>query len=256
MGIKNRRKSFIYNKMKIIKKKSILKTSILLTNLINNRIYLGLLKSNWRPKNKKFLIGFKNNFCIFDLNQTLINMRNSFKLINIFHKLKKNILFVGFPRLEKKKICSMLKINQHYYLPHNSWVNGLLGSNQIILNKFNPKRVNSQKDLLLDKFGGILKLSKTPDLIVIYNNSFEPEALKESLNLNIPVISFVNTQDPAEKIEYKIPGGFYANESGRMYYNLLMSSFTNSYYVNRSFLKPPKKNENKNTQKHVNKNKR
>ncbi len=183
-------------------------------------------------------------------------MRNSFKLINIFHKLKKNILFVGFPRLEKKKICSMLKINQHYYLPHNSWVNGLLSSNQIILNKFNPKRVNSQKDLLLDKFGGILKLSKTPDLIVIYNNSFEPEALKESLNLNIPVISFVNTQDPAEKIEYKIPGGFYANESGRMYYNLLMSSFTNSYYVNRSFLKPSKKNENKNTQKHVNKNKR
>merc|ERR1712160_39715 len=104
--------------------------------------------------------------------------------------------------------------------------------------------------------GGILKLSKTPDLIVIYNNSFEPEALKESLNLNIPVISFVNTQDPAEKIEYKIPAGFYANESGRMYYNLLMSSFTNSYYVNRSFLKPSKKNENKNTQKHVNKDKR
>ena len=116
--------------------------------------------------------------------------------------------------------------------------------------------MNSQKDLLLDKFGGILKLNKTPDLIVIYNNSFEPEALKESLNLNIPIISFVNTQDPAEKIEYKIPGGFYANESGKMYYNLLMSSFTNSYHVNRSFLKPSKKHENKNTQKHVNKSKR
>ena len=242
--------------MKIKQKKSIVKTSILLTNLINNRIYLGLLKTNWRPKNKKFLVGFKNNFCIFDLNQTLINMRNSFKLINMFHKLKKNILFVGFPRLEKEKICNMLKVNQHYYLPHNSWVNGLLSSNQVILNKFNPKRVSSHKDSLLDKFGGILKLNKKPDLIVMYNNSFEAEALKESLNLNIPIISFINTQDSAERIAYKIPGGFYSNESGRMYYNLLMSTFTSPYYVNRSFLKPSKKHENKNTEKYINKNKR
>ena len=108
----------------------------------------------------------------------------------------------------------------------------MLSSNKMILDKFRTKTTNLNKKQLFDTFGGIIKLKDKPDLVVIYNNSAETEALKESLNLNIPVISFVNTQDSIEKIPYKIPGGFYSSEAGKMYYNLLSAILKNNSNIN------------------------
>lgn len=189
--------------MKLKKSKKI---NILSTNLINNRTYLGWLKSKkWNPDNKNYLVGFRNNFCIFDLNQTVINLRNALKLIYEYNKSNKKILFVGFPELEKKKFNKLLK-NSHYYINHNLWINGLLSNKQIILSNSKFKT-----------------LKKKPDLLVIYQNSIELETLKEGINLNIPIVSFTNVHDNINKIPYSIPGNFYSVGAGKLYYNFLLT---------------------------------
>ena len=188
-----------------------LQKNILSSHIINNRLYLGLSKSKQKNVKKEYLTGFRHSFCIFDINQMVINLKNSLKIISKFNELNKTIVFVGFPKFEKKNFYLLLNKTNHYYIPSKTWINGILSGKKTVLSHFKYK-----------KLGRITQLKKKPDLIVIYNeNSSETNAIKESLNFNIPVISFSLFEFSNLRPSYQIIGNFDSKEFGNIYYSLL-----------------------------------
>lgn len=203
------------------------KNQLLISNLITAKAYLGFNKSMWDPTIFPYLLGFRDQFCIFDLDQTTLTIKKSVKLISKVHYSNGNILFVGFPETEKHKLIKLCTLKNHSFISGESWVNGVLTNGQDLffykktfLANFTLKN-EKEKRFFYEKFGGILNLNKKPDLLVIYNHSKSLEALHEATKMNIPVISFINSSNNPEKVDYPITGNFMSKNGGKIYSNLI-----------------------------------
>ena len=84
----------------------------------------------------------------------------------------------------------------------------------------NLKHKNSKLNLR------IFDITKTPDLIIIIENTFDDNFLKEVFNLNIPVISLMNYSQDLKKIDYKILGHLRQNNSSKFFFSLLNYVFS------------------------------
>lgn len=222
-------------KLKKIKQK---KYNLINKILLNSRSYLGLKKSSLYYLNLKYIQGFKNNFCIFEIIKTKIYLKNILKIIYKYHCSNEKILFIGFPELKNNKFTNLFEKTKHYYIPSNVWINNIIINKSQILyhlqnktfnNKYNKKNID-----LFKNANKIFKIEKKPDLIVLYNQNFELNATKESLNSNIPVITFLNSSYFSNLINYKIPIGYKNKKFNKICYLLLKSLLT---FSNKSSFK-------------------
>lgn len=203
------------------------KSQLILSNLIVAKTYLGYSKSMWDPTIFPYLLGVRDQFCIFDLDQTNSMIKKSVKLISKVHYSNGKILFVGFPETEENKLIKLCTLKNHSYISDQSWVNGILTNGhdlffykKTFLSNFKSKN-EKEKRFFYEKFGGILNLNKKPDLLVIYNHSKSLAALNEAIKMNIPVISFINSGNNPEKVDYPITGNFISKNGGKIYSNLI-----------------------------------
>ena len=206
------------------------KNNLILSDLIKAKIYLGLNKSIRDPFIFSYLLGIRHNFCIFNLNKTLINLKKALKIIYKIHNSKKQILFVGFPEPYKKKFLTLLKNKNHFFASDQSWINGLLTNGKdLFVYKSNflknlELKKEKEKKFFYEIFGSVLYLNKKPDLIVIFNHSKSLDAFNEALKMHIPVISFLNSGNNPSKVDYPVPGNFTSNNAENFYYNLIKYS--------------------------------
>jgi len=204
--------------------------NFLLSDLIKSKVYLGLNKSIKDPSIFSYLLGIRYNFCIFDLTKTIKNLKKALKIILKIHNSKKTIFFVGFPDHQKKIFIELLQNKKHVYSFEESWVNGILTNGKdLFLYKNNflknlELKKEREKFFFYEKFGGLLNLNKKPDLIVIFDHSKSLDAFNEAFKMQIPVISFVNSDNNPSKIDYIIPGNFTSTKAGKLYYNLIKYS--------------------------------
>jgi len=203
------------------------KNQLILSNLIMAKAYLGYSRSMWDPTIFPYLSGIRDQFCIFDLDQTTCMIKKSVKFISKVHYLNGKILFVGFPEADKKDLLKLCTLKSHSYISDQSWINGILTNGHSLflyrktfLNNFKLKN-EKEKRLFYEKFGGILNLNRKPDLLVIYNHSKSLDALYEAIKLNIPVVSFINSGNNPEKVDYPITGNFMSKNGGKIYSNLI-----------------------------------
>jgi len=211
-------------------KKNSIQNNFLLSDLIKSKIYLGLNKSTKDPAIFSYLLGIRHNFCIFDLNKTIKNLKRALKIILKIDQSKKTIFFVGFPDSQKKKIVNILNNKKHSHSFDESWVNGILTNGKDLFSYKNNFLKNlrlkkeKEKTFFYEKFGGLLNLNKKPDLIIIFDHSKNLDAFNEAFKMQIPVISFVNSSSNPSKIDYPVPGNFTSNNAGKLYYNLIKHS--------------------------------
>jgi len=191
------------------------------------KAYLGYSRSMWDPTIFPYLSGIRDQFCIFDLDQTTCMIKKSVKFISKVHYSNGKILFVGFPEAEKTSLIRLSIFKNHAYISDQSWVNGILTNGHSLflykksfLNNFKLKN-EKEKRLFYEKFGGILNLNKKPDLLIIYNHSKSLDALHEAIKMNIPVVSFINSGNNPEKVDYPITGNFMSKNGGKIYSNLI-----------------------------------
>jgi ribosomal protein S2 len=102
------------------------KNTKLFSNLIKSRIYLGSSDKLRDPKITRYLIGIRNEFCVFQLRKTLLCLRKAALIISKMHISKKKILFVGFPESEKYLLIPLFLSNNHFYTYDRFWFNGTL----------------------------------------------------------------------------------------------------------------------------------
>lgn len=209
-------------KIKKIKKK---KYNLLNYILLKYRLYLGLYKNYLYYLNFKYIKGFKNNFCIFELLKIKNYIKKSLLIIYKYHYWNKKILFVGFPNSENIKYNILFNKTNHFFIPQGIWMNNILFNYYQIVKTIKKKLFvkNNYKNI---NFSEIYNIKQIPDLIVLYNQTNETKALKEILKLKIPLITFLHSSDKSDQIDYKIPGGFQNLKSEKFCYLVLKSILT------------------------------
>lgn len=182
-------------------------------------LHIGSLKSIWNPNFRPFLNGFRNNFCIINPDLTMLYLRRAFKILQKTHSANKKILFIGCPVGLEKEFSRLCLKNNHYFLEK-----GLYGFFSNYKNKVYPG------------LSTLSKIDNRPALIFLFNPSLNTMVLEETRSLDIPIISFVSTEDDYSRVDYPIPANIKSQKGGLFVYNLFYHLFS---------LKTPKLFKNK-----------
>lgn len=188
-----------------IKKLIINRNKLLKLNIIKTKIYK-------RP----YL--FQNIF-IEDIEHRL---KKALKIIHLFHKNNKSIVFVGSSIYLAHKLNLFFKNTNHSVIPESVWKNGCLTNN-----KSNLKHFFEHEDVKISKILFNF-LTKKPDLVVILNNESNINVLNESYDVKIPIVSLSNNLNLYDlKSNYKVPGDFkFTNKHIRdnIFFSLLVTT--------------------------------
>ena len=156
----------------------------LLNILFNSKNFYGESLHTLNKKLLPFLYGTRHNYVIIDLKHTSIMLKRVLILLKNFIKTKKKILIIGnsvdIQFLINK---NLIKKRKNILFLNNEWIHGLI--------------TNKKINILLNK--------NAIDLILVIKSSTNEKFLNQELSsLQIPIISFVNTNQDITNIHYPI----------------------------------------------------
>lgn len=166
--------------------------NILLNLLFKSKNIYGESLKNTNKEILPFVYGIRHNYTIINLKNISFFLKRIFKLIKFTINKDEKILIIGnsddIKFLINKKF---IKNNQNIVFFNKDWVNGLI-TNKIINNAINEK-IN----FLLNK--------EEIKLILIIKSSINEKFLNKELStLKIPTISFINTSQSLQDINYPV----------------------------------------------------
>ena len=194
------------NKIKNINK-------LLLSKFIQYRLHIGDLRFRCNPKSKPYMLGFRSEFGVVNLNKTYSNFKRALKFLNQLISSDKKILFVGGPLGVEKDFSLLCSKYGHYYV--NSYASGLFTN-------------FSKKDL---DIVSVFSFENRPSLVFFFDLSKNGKIVHDVKQLNIPIMAFVGTNDKIEDIDFIIPANIQSWKGGLFVFNVLhnvMSSSTKS----------------------------
>lgn len=134
-----------------------------------------------KTKNLEFFITKSNKD---STNSVIYSLKKALSIIHQFHVRKKQILFIGIPLSLLKVYRRAAAHANHLFMPKNCWVNGILTNPSTCFYSLLVKKKTDKKLKFL------MRLSKKNSLVVLFNESENTQALKESLIKHTPVVSF------------------------------------------------------------------
>jgi hypothetical protein len=163
-------------KIKKFKFKQILKL-----HLLKSRAYEHAAKKN----NSGFLTSF-------NLTQVITDFKKALHVIFQYHQTEKRILFIGVP---KKLELRINKLTSHVAVPSKFDLQGVISNNFKTL-----KIVKSNKHSFSKIYSKSLlpKLSKKPDLVVLFSHDKKQNIISETYVAKVPLIIFDNEPDLKE----------------------------------------------------------
>jgi len=157
-------------------------------------------------------LNFSGN-SIFELDKTIISLKNALIFIQKIKEKKGIILFVG-TRNDLKGILKQIGFKTKSPYVNESWLKGLLTnwentSGSICFYKVFLKKLSlksKRKNKVVKTYFGLQNLTRLPDAVFIFDVVTDKDALKEAKLLNIPVIAISDTNTPLRNIDYPILG--------------------------------------------------
>lgn len=140
-----------------------------------------------------------------------LHLKRALQIIYKYHMNHKKILFIGVPQNFQKNISSVLKNTKHIAIPKSIWINGVISNRSAIFRHLYLKRQKNieKKNRLQNKtIFFLMSVIRRPDLIVIFNQDLEKNALNETYKLKLPIITINNNLFFDTKSSYKVPGNF------------------------------------------------
>jgi ribosomal protein S2 len=196
-------------KIKKIKYKQLLKL-----HLLKSRIYEQPIKKT----------SF-NDLIDLNLDQVLVGLKKALQIIFQYHQTKKRILFIGLPYQLESKIN---QLTRHLAVSNSLNLQGFISNNNFKVLKDN-KNVNKESVINYSKFL-LPKLTKTPDLVILFDHEKSKNILSEAWVGKVPVIIFdsnIDSQDTFLHNFYVVKGNFK---------NILTTFDKNLFLVSLNFL--------------------
>lgn len=212
-------------------------------------VHLGHRKNRLHPRAKKYVYKMVNGVAIIDLTLTVKSLDGAKSYLKKLCQEGKTILVVA-----TKKIASNFtaKLCDEKNIPHVTvkWPSGLLTNFETIMN--NVKRLNElekqQTEGAWDKFvkhekvkltkeiaklkkfyGGISKLTKKPDALLILDIKKEKNALNEAHQNNLPSVAVLDTNSNPDTVNYPVIG----NDDSATSVEYLMKELISAYSTDK-----------------------
>jgi len=174
---------------------------------------------------KPYIFTERNGIHIIDLQQTIVRLEQAYNLVRETVANGGTVLFVGTKKQAQESIiqaadkCSMPYIEQR-------WLGGTLTNWQTIRQRLAylmelerrretgdlerlPKKETLRLEQLIDKLnrrlGGLKKMTRVPNLVVIVDVRREAIAVKECNILSVPIMAMVDTNCDPDPIDFVIP---------------------------------------------------
>jgi len=193
--------------------------------MANAGLHLGHKTSKLHPKMLPYIFGVRNNVHIIDLEKTREKLKEALNFIQKLIKEKKIILVVG-TKIQLKELVKEFATQFNFPYINHRWLGGTFTNFEII-----KKRVEYLKELeekkekgefekytkkerlllerklskLKEKFEGIKKLEKIPEVVFILDMEKDNLAVKEAKIMGIKIIAISHTNVDPTLADFPIP---------------------------------------------------
>jgi len=193
--------------------------------LLERGAHFGHQSKRWNPKMGQYLYGEEGGVHVFDLIKTKKLLEEALEFLKNAAEEKKSILFVGCKKQAQEKTREVAEITGSSYFTER-WLGGTLTNFDQIkksikkLSDMKEKMTNGEytsftkkERLLIDReiarleryFGGISKLEKVPDILVVIDTYKEESAIREANSKGIKIVGIVDSNADPEVVDYPIP---------------------------------------------------
>ena len=188
-------------------------------------LHFGHSSSKTHPKMKEYIFGVRNTIHLFDVEKTIIKLKEALDFIGELTAEGKILLFVG-TKVQAKELVKSAAIETKSPFVVDRWLGGTITNFGIIKNrveyfkdlerkkatgeleKYTKKerlKLDEELQKLQMKFGGIKEMSRTPDAIFVVDIKKEASAVAEAKKKGIKIIGICDTHTDPTKIDYPIP---------------------------------------------------
>lgn len=219
---------------------------VTLDDLLESGVHFGHQTRRWNPKMSQYIYTARNGVHIIDLVQTAQLMDDAYGYVRKGAEQGKKFLFVGTKRqaaaiiAQEAARCGSFYINQR-------WLGGMLTNWETIKGRIaklkeleeltdsgkiekRPKKEAAvlRRDLeKLQKYlGGIKRMRKLPDVVIIVDIKREYNAVQECQKLGIPIVSMLDTNCDPDFVDIPIP----ANDDAIRSIKLIMGKLADAIY--------------------------
>jgi len=177
------------------------------------------------PKAKRFIYTIKNSVALINLEQTQARLAEAQKVLVDHLAAGKSVLFVGTKKSQRQITKQIAESIKAPYI-NDRWLGGFLTNFSSFL--ANIKRTRELEEHLASEASkslskaerlrlgarlarsqrfleGVRQLDELPQLLVLASASQDRVALKEALQVGIPVIAITDTDINPEQVTYPIP---------------------------------------------------
>jgi len=193
--------------------------------LLESGVHFGHQTRRWNPKMKKYIFTERNGIYILDLQKTLKQIEEAYKVIRTASEAGQSVLFVGTKQQAKDVVkreaerCEMFHVTER-------WLGGMLTNYQTIrqsvrrlesldkmsqdstyerLTKKEVIRLERERGKLQQSLGGIRDMGKLPGLVFVVDVKKERIAVAEARRLEVPVVAIVDTNCNPDEVDLAIP---------------------------------------------------
>ena len=210
---------------------------ITVKQLLEAGVHFGHKTQRWNPKMSPFIYEIHKGVHIIDLPKTVEYMKKALDVLYNVAKDGGRILFVGTKPQAKEAIKSVALSCGQYYINHR-WLGGTLTNWKTISNSIKRMKTLKEKmtspefsgytkkekldfqrevNRLENVLGGIKDMGDLPDILFVIDTNKEMIAIKEAMDLNIPIVAIIDTNCNPDNITYPIPGNDDALKSIQFY---------------------------------------
>lgn len=216
--------------------------NITLEELLEAGCHFGHQVSRSNPKARDFVFEARDGIHIIDLAKTKEGLEEAGKFIKTLgQNPSANLVIVGTKRqtqeilkTELERVTKEIKAmpagrqgESGFYTVTNKWIGGLLTNFSEVSKNFKKladlmhkletpseqegytkKEVGGwgkQKEKLWSFYGGVYKLTKTPDALFIIDSHLEHLAVEEASKMNVPTVAITDTNSDPALVTYPIP---------------------------------------------------
>ncbi len=200
-------------------------SSTLIEQLFAAGAHFGFKKSRRHPTVSKFLFTTKDGNDIFDLEKTSAALTTVMEVVQTAAMNGKTILFVGTKEeIAKLVMDAALRTDMPYVT--NRWIGGMLTNVSEIKKRINRLATLTQEresgelerkytkkervvigrevDKLTHNFSGIAAMTKAPDYMVVVDPRHDHIAVREAIEMNVPVIGISSSDGDLSKVTHPI----------------------------------------------------
>jgi small subunit ribosomal protein S2 len=219
-------------------------TLITLGELLDAGVHFGHQSSRWNPKMFPYIYTEQNGIHVIDLVQTARLLTHAYNYVQKASKEGKSFLFIGTKRQASSIISEEAKKCGEHFVNHR-WLGGILTNWSTVQGRVNylkeltrkeesgeldllPKKeaalLRKEYDKLRQNLGGLVEMSKIPDIAIVVDPKRESTAVAECKKLGITIISILDTNCDPNMVDIPIP----ANDDAVRSIKLIISTLSDA----------------------------